>query len=96
MTKSKKSIAMHGTLLCPLVLGHCAFLRANGTTYRTSTVVAIHEQSADMIHFETLNSDYAVCGKHEILQKICRSQRHPEEWRVTPLAVSTAEKRSVA
>ena len=30
MTKSKKSIAMHGTLLCPLVLGHCAFLRANG------------------------------------------------------------------
>ena len=57
MTKSKKSIAMHGTLLCPLVLGHCAFLRANGTTYRTSTVVAIHEQSADMIHFETLNSD---------------------------------------
>ena len=50
MTKSKKSIVMHGTLLCPLVLGHCAFLRANGTTYRTSTVVAIH--------FETLNSDY--------------------------------------
>ena len=46
MTKSKKSIVMHGTLLCPLVLGHCAFLRANGTTYRTSTVVAIHEQSA--------------------------------------------------
>ena len=41
-----------------LGLGHCAFLRANGTTYRTSTVVAIHEQSADMIHFETLNSDY--------------------------------------
>ena len=38
MTKSKKSIVMHGTLLCPLVLGHCAFLRANGTTYRTSTV----------------------------------------------------------
>ena len=62
MTKSKKSIVMHGTLLCPLVLGHCAFLRANGTTYRTSTVVAIHEQSADMIHFETLNSDYYLSG----------------------------------
>ena len=27
MTKSKKSIVMHGMLLCPLVLGHCAFLR---------------------------------------------------------------------
>lgn len=50
MTKPKKSIVMHGTLLCPLVLGNCAFLRANGTTYRTSAVVAIHEQSADMIH----------------------------------------------
>ena len=45
MTKSKKSIVMHGTLLCPLVLGHCAFLRANGTTYRTSTVVAILRRS---------------------------------------------------
>ena len=37
MTKSKKSIVMHGTLLCPLVLGNCAFLRANGTTYRTTS-----------------------------------------------------------
>ena len=36
MTKSKKSIVMHGMLLCPLVLGHCAFLRANGSDYRTS------------------------------------------------------------
>ena len=45
MTKSKKSIVMHGMLLCPLVLGHCAFLRANGSDYRTSPVVAIHEQS---------------------------------------------------
>ena len=34
MTKSKKSIVMHGMLLCPLVLGHCAFLRANGSDYR--------------------------------------------------------------
>ena len=42
MTKSKKSIVMHGMLLCPLVLGHCAFLRANGSDYRTSPVVAIH------------------------------------------------------
>lgn len=58
MTKSKKPIVMYGTLLCPLVLGHNAFLRANGAIYRTSTVVAIHEQSADMTHFETLNSDY--------------------------------------
>ena len=33
MTKSKKSIVMHGMLLSPLVLGHCAFLRANGSDY---------------------------------------------------------------
>lgn len=58
MTKSKKSIVMHGMLLCPLVLGHCAFLRANGSDYRTSPVVAIHEQSGDLVHFETLNSNY--------------------------------------
>ena len=54
----KKSIVMHGMLLCPLVLGHCAFLRANGSDYRTSPVVAIHEQSGDLVHFETLNSNY--------------------------------------
>ena len=56
MTKSKKSIVMHGTLLAPLVLGHCAYLRANGSDYRTSPVVAIHEQSGDLVHFETLLS----------------------------------------
>ena len=56
MTKSKKSIVMHGTLLAPLVLGHCAYLRANGSDYRTSPVVAIHEQSGNLVHFETLNS----------------------------------------
>ena len=50
MTKSKKSIVMHGMLLCPLVLGHCAFLRANGSDYRTSPVVAIHQQSGDLVH----------------------------------------------
>ncbi len=58
MTKSKKSIVMHGMLCGPLVLGHCAFLRANGSDYRTSPVVAIHQQSGDLVHFETLNSNY--------------------------------------
>ena len=53
MTKSKKSIVMHGMLLSPLVLGHCA-----GSDYRTSPVVAIHQQSGDLVHFETLNSNY--------------------------------------
>ena len=58
MTKSKKSIVMHGTLLAPLVLGYSAYLRANGSDYRTSPVVAFHEQSGDLVHFETLNSYY--------------------------------------
>ena len=58
MTKSKKSIVMHGTLLAPLVLGYSAYLRANGSDYRTSPVVAIHQQSGDLAHFETLNSNY--------------------------------------
>ena len=34
------------------------YLRANGSDYRTSPVVAIHQQSGDLVHFETLNSNY--------------------------------------
>ena len=51
MTKSKKSIVMHGMLLCPLVLGHCAFLRAKGSDSRTSPVVAINQQSGFLVIF---------------------------------------------
>ena len=47
-----------GSFAADLRDGSGTYTWANGTTYRTSTVVAIHEQSADMIHFETLNSDY--------------------------------------
>lgn len=54
----KKSVVLNATLLCPLALGRCALLRANGTIYRTSPVVVIHEQSSDSVHFETLNSHY--------------------------------------
>ncbi|MFR8542806.1 MAG: hypothetical protein ACLVD8_25870 [Enterocloster sp.] len=58
MTKSKKSIAMHGTLRVPAGSGPLRFSACQRHHLPTSTVVAIHEQSADMIHFETLNSDY--------------------------------------
>ena len=75
MTKSKKSIVMHGMLLCPLVLGHCAFLRANGSDYRTSPVVAIHEQSGDLVHFETLNSNYFLSMAPFPLAAAARSRR---------------------
>ena len=45
MTKSKKSIVMHGALLRPLVIGQGALLHAGGKIYHTSRVVAIHDQS---------------------------------------------------
>ena len=55
MTKSKKSIVMRGALLRPLVIGQGALLHAGGKIYHTSRVVAIHDQSDDMVRFETLN-----------------------------------------
>ena len=58
MTKSKKSIVMHGALLRPLVIGQGALLHAGGKIYHTSRVVVIHDQSDDMVRFETLNSNY--------------------------------------
>ena len=39
---------------------------------------------------------YAICGKHEILEKVCQNQRRPEEWRVIPLAAGAPEERSAA
>lgn len=39
MTKSKKSIVMHGALLRPLVIGQGALLHAGGKIYHTSRVV---------------------------------------------------------
>ena len=49
MTKSKKSIVMRGALLRPLVIGQGALLHAGGKIYHTSRVVAIHDQSDDML-----------------------------------------------
>ena len=39
---------------------------------------------------------YAICGNHEILEKVCQNQRRPEEWRVIPLAAGAPEERSAA
>ena len=39
---------------------------------------------------------YAICGKYEILEKVCQNQRRPEEWRVIPLAAGVPEERSAA
>lgn len=58
MKKSKKPIYMHGSLLRPLIIGQGAYLYSGGQTYHTSPVTVIHEQSEDMVHFETHNSNY--------------------------------------
>ena len=39
---------------------------------------------------------YAICGKHEILEKVRQNQRQPEEWRVISLAPDAPEERSAA
>ena len=44
----------------PLVIGQGALLHAGGKIYHTSRVVAIHDQSDDMVRFETLNSNYCL------------------------------------
>ena len=58
MMKSKKEIVLHGSLLCPLLLGQSAVFYAGGKIYRTSRVIAVYEQSKELVRFETLNSTY--------------------------------------
>ena len=56
----KKSTTLYGSLMSPLTVGHCALIRYHGQLMRTSKVVAIHSRSADMICFETLNTNYTL------------------------------------
>lgn len=56
----KKSATLYGSLLCPLAVGHCALIRYQGRIMRTSKVVAIHNCTADVICFETLNTNYTL------------------------------------
>ena len=53
----KKSTTLYGALMSPLAVGHCALIRYQGQLMRTSQVVAIHSWNADMICFETLNTN---------------------------------------
>ena len=47
--------------LRPLVIEQGALLlHAGGKIHHTSRVVAIHDQSDDMVRFETLNSNYCL------------------------------------
>lgn len=56
--ENKKEIHLNGKLLRTLSIGEGAFIHAGGTYYHTSRVVAIHEQTDEHVHFETLNSTY--------------------------------------
>ena len=56
----KKSTTLYGALMSPLAVGHCALIRYQGQLMRTSQVVAIQSRTADMICFETLNTNYTL------------------------------------
>ncbi|MCM1214956.1 MAG: hypothetical protein NC331_06555 [Lachnospiraceae bacterium] len=56
--EKKKEVMLCGSLICPIVVGKPAIFAAEGTIYHTSCVVALHEQTAENIHFETVNTHY--------------------------------------
>lgn len=58
MKEKKNRIILDGRLLCPLSVGQTALIHVRSQVFRTSTVVAILEVSADKIRFETLNTRY--------------------------------------
>ena len=56
----KKSTTMHGVLVHPLQIGACALIFYRGQLIRTSTVVAIHYDSAEVMQFETRSTRYTL------------------------------------
>ncbi len=56
--EEKKKVMLCGMLLCPITVGKPAVFAAKGNLYRTSNVVALHEQTENNIHFETRNTHY--------------------------------------
>lgn len=58
MKKDKKTVCLRGSLLYPIQVGKSAVIFSGGSTLHTSRVVAVHEDTADRLHFETLNTHY--------------------------------------
>lgn len=58
MTEIEKILVMHGMLLCPLVLGHCAFLLCQRLRLPDLACCGDPRAVGDLVHFETLNSNY--------------------------------------
>lgn len=57
---TKKTTMLEGILMTQLRVGSCAYIFTKGHLIRTSRVVAIHNQDADAIRFETLNTQYTL------------------------------------
>ena len=51
MKKDKKTVFLRGSLLYPIQVGKSAVIFSGGSTLHTSRVVAIHEDTADRLHF---------------------------------------------
>ena len=58
MNEKKKEVKLCGCLIRPAVVGKTAIYATRGHVYRTSRVVAIHDQTENMVHFETKNAHY--------------------------------------
>ena len=58
MNERKKEVKLCGCLIRPVVVGKTAIYATGGHVYRTSRVVAVHEQTEDMVHFETRIAHY--------------------------------------
>ena len=58
MNEKKKEVQLCGCLIRPVVVGKTAIYATGGHVYRTSRVVTVHEQTEDMVHFETKAAHY--------------------------------------
>ena len=58
MSEKKKEVTLCGRLIRPVEIGKTAVYASGGHVYRTSRVVAIHEQTKYRVHFETKSAHY--------------------------------------
>lgn len=58
MNEKKKEVKLCGCLIRTITVGKAAIYAAGGHIHRTSRVVAVHEQTKDMVHFETNAAHY--------------------------------------
>ena len=58
MNEKKKEVKLCGCPIRPITVGRAAIYAAGGHIHRTSRVVAVHEQTEDMVHFETNAAHY--------------------------------------